>query len=32
VPIEEIVEMIQAEIATLKAEIMAKVKPVDYKV
>ena len=31
VPIDEIVEVIQAEIAALKAEIMVKVKPVVYK-
>ncbi len=31
VPIDEIVEVIQAEIAALKAEIMGKVKPVEYK-
>lgn len=31
VPIDEIVEVIQAEIAALKAELMAKVKPVVYK-
>ena len=31
VPIDEIVEVIQAEIAALKAEIKAKVKPVMYK-
>ena len=31
VPIDEIVEVIQVEIAALKAEIMTKVKPVRYK-
>jgi prolyl-tRNA synthetase len=31
VPIDEIVEVVQAEIAALKAEIKAKVKPVEYK-